>query len=207
MKKTNNNLIGVCALMGNIQAECSFRANDVESAKSKAQGWSDESYTEAVDNGTYSADEFFHDKYGYGLCQLTWWERKKKLYDFCKSRNKSIGDLETQIDFICEEIKKYTTPYKALFTKDWGDLDKCTRTIMLKYEAPANQTETNQKKRVGYAQQIYNEYSKKNNISDTKTVKNVTTNVTTNDAETVYLTKAVKRYATALNSLQGINSY
>lgn len=149
------NPIGVCALLGNIKAESSFRANDVERAKSEKYGWTDESYTEAVDNGTYTKEQFIKDKFGYGLVSWTWWQRKEKLYNFAKECEKSIGDLEMQVTFILKEIKKYNTPYYELF--HGTDLAKATRTIMLKYEAPANQTEANIQKRIKYAQDIYEE--------------------------------------------------
>ncbi len=58
----------------------------------------DEEYTTAVDNGKYT--NFIKDKAGYGLAQWTYWSRKENLFDFCKRKNKSIGDINAQLDFL-----------------------------------------------------------------------------------------------------------
>ena len=63
---------------------------------------SDTQYTAAVDNGTYT--NFVYDSFGYGICQWTWWSRKKALLDFCKQKNKSVGDLTTQLEFFVKEL-------------------------------------------------------------------------------------------------------
>lgn len=51
----------------------------------------DEQYTKAVDNGTYT--NFIHDSAGYGLAQWTYLSLKEDLYNLCKERNKSISDI------------------------------------------------------------------------------------------------------------------
>lgn len=153
-----NNPIGAVAMLANIKGECNFNSKLVE--KAKAGLWTDETYTKAVDDGTLTEEEFIKDKRGYGLCQWTWWERKKKLYEFCKKYKKSIGDRSTQVEFMLREIEKYTTPCLALKLPGYADLEKCTRVIMLKYEAPANQSEKSQMRRVNYAKQIYEELKK-----------------------------------------------
>ena len=45
----------------------------------KKLGFTDESYTEAVDNKTYK--NFIYDKAGYGLVQWTYWSLKRDLYN------------------------------------------------------------------------------------------------------------------------------
>ena len=44
----------------------------------------DEQYTAAVDNGTYT--NFVNDKYGYGIFQWTYWSRKQNLLNYAKSK-------------------------------------------------------------------------------------------------------------------------
>jgi hypothetical protein len=56
----------------------------------------DEQYTKAVDNGTYT--NFIHDSAGYGLVQWTYWSLKEGLYNLCKERGKSISDINCQLD-------------------------------------------------------------------------------------------------------------
>lgn len=84
----------VAGIMGNLQAESSLRSNNLEDTRNIELG-SDEYYTAAVDNGSYSRDNFINDKAGYGLAQWTTPpKRKAGLYDLCKSKHKSISDIE-----------------------------------------------------------------------------------------------------------------
>ena len=73
-------------------------------------GLTDSEYTKKVDNKTYK--NFIKDKAGYGLAQWTFWSRKEKLYNHAQKRKKSIGDLETQLSYLIEELK---SSYKSLF--------------------------------------------------------------------------------------------
>ena len=74
-------------------------------------GFTDSSYTLAVDNGTYN--NFVHDKAGYGLVQWTYYSRKQNLYNFAKNKNTSIGDIGTQLEFFLQELEGYSTTYEA----------------------------------------------------------------------------------------------
>lgn len=38
------------------------------------------------------------------MAQWTFWSRKKALFLFAKSREKSIGDLNMQLDFLIKEL-------------------------------------------------------------------------------------------------------
>jgi hypothetical protein len=58
----------------------------------------DAEYTRLVDENAYP--DFMKDKAGYGLAQWTFWSRKQALLDFAKSKGKSIGDLQMQLDFL-----------------------------------------------------------------------------------------------------------
>lgn len=149
-------LVGACAMLANIYHECHYNSCLVEKAKSKGAGWTSESYTDAIDDLKYTKEQFCNDSYGYGLCQWTWHERKAQLYDYLKNRGLSIGDLEGQVDFLCREINRYYTPKHAFYSPH-GSVEAATKTIMLKYEAPANQTDENQQKRVKTAMELWNE--------------------------------------------------
>lgn len=65
-------------------------------------GYNDATYTAAVDNGTYT--NFVKDSAGYGLAQWTYWSRKQAMLAFHQSKNKSIGDLQTQLEFLIKEL-------------------------------------------------------------------------------------------------------
>ena len=121
----------ICALLGNLQAESAFIANNVEDSF----GVSDDYYTRAVDSGKISAYAFAHDGKGYGLAQWTWPTRKEMLLNYAKARNKSIGDMQMQVGFLFYEMK-------AVFGKIWKqmlsstDLREMTRIILYDWENP-----------------------------------------------------------------------
>lgn len=56
---------GVAGLMGNMQAESGFSPNNMENAYESRLGYNDTTYTQAVDNGTYT--NFVKDAVGYGI--------------------------------------------------------------------------------------------------------------------------------------------
>lgn len=62
---------GVAGLMGNIYAESGLDPKNLQNSYEKSLGYTDETYTTAVDNGTYT--NFVRDKAGYGLYQWTYW--------------------------------------------------------------------------------------------------------------------------------------
>lgn len=76
-------------------------------------GYTDETYTAAVDGGTYTKDEFVHDAAGYGLAQWTWYTRKEGLYLYAKSQGVSIGDENMQIEYLLGELghSEYASGY------------------------------------------------------------------------------------------------
>ena len=86
------NEYGAAALMGNLLAESALRPTNMEDIYQSKLKMTDESYTQAVDNGTYT--NFTKDRVGYGLAQWTFETRKQNLLNYAKLKNKSIGDLE-----------------------------------------------------------------------------------------------------------------
>lgn len=98
-----------CGIMANIQCECSFYPNNLQTIGNRKLNMTDEEYTAAVDNGSYARETFTRDSYGYGLMQWTWWSRKQNLYDYAKARGVSISDYKMQLDFMNQELQGYTT--------------------------------------------------------------------------------------------------
>jgi LysM repeat protein len=115
-------------------------------------------YTAAVDNGTYN--NFVKDAIGYGLAQWTYWSRKQALFNYAKSKNKSIGDLMTQLEFLYKELSE---SYKSVLK----DLENATsildasNSVLTKFECPANQGEAVRKARASYGQKYYDKYFRK----------------------------------------------
>lgn len=149
--------VGACAMGGNIQAEGVWRGNNAQDAYEKLRGFTDESYTAAVDNGSYTRDNFRRDDVGYGLCQWTYQPRKAKLYDFAKSRGTSISDEEMQADFAIWELQNdYLGLWRYLCQTQ--DLAGATGRICTEYERPAV---NNIAERARYAHELYMWYGDK----------------------------------------------
>ncbi len=163
------NEYGTAGLMGNIQAESGMNPKNLENLcekRLKEAGkpyCTDETYTAAVDSGEISREEFLHPlpgkQYGYGLTQLTSAGRKAGLYDLAKSKGTSIGDLETQLEFLMIELKtSYKTVYNAI--KDAASIKAASDIVLKKFEIPADQSESVQNKRAANGQEFYNRFSK-----------------------------------------------
>lgn len=83
---------GTAGLMGNLKAESNFNPKNLQNTYEKSLGYTDDSYTTAVDEGEY--DSFSRDSAGYGLAQWTYYTRKAALLALSKIEDKSIGDLD-----------------------------------------------------------------------------------------------------------------
>lgn len=142
---------GACAVLGNIQAESAFIPNNLEDTKNKSLGLTDEQYTQQVDNGTYT--NFVHDAGGYGLPQWTYYTRKAGFLNYAKSKNKSIGDLQTQVEYLIKEFKEsFSSIWNQLKTSN--NLYNLTWILLDKWENPAIK---NISTRYQYAQSWYNQ--------------------------------------------------
>lgn len=99
--------------MANIAAESGYSPINLQNSYESKLGYTDSSYTLAVDNGTYK--KFTSDAAGYGLVQWTSSGRKQGLYNYAKSKNASIGNFEMQFNFLLEELKtSYGATYKYI---------------------------------------------------------------------------------------------
>lgn len=121
---------GACGLMGNMMAESSMKANIAQRGLTKL---SDEEYTKRFD-----AEPVIYrsDAVGYGLCQWTYWTRKRDLWDFAHARGKSVGDENTQVLFCLKELREQ---YNGLFgflctTKD---IYSAAERVCKEFERPA----------------------------------------------------------------------
>lgn len=141
------NACGVAGAMGNFKAESNCRANNLQNTYEKKLGMTDEQYTAAVDNGSYT--NFVHDSAGYGLYQATYWSIKESLINFAKSQGKSIGDRDMQVDWFIQAMKN---DYKAIWSvlTTAKTVREASDAVLLKFERPADQSEGVQVKRAGY---------------------------------------------------------
>lgn len=138
---------GACGLMGNMQAESGMRANNAQNSYVGNTDAADEAYTAAVDAGTR---QFVGDSIGYGLCQWTYWSRKKGLLDYAKLRGTSVGDETTQVLYCIKELREnYSSVWQLLCSTD--DVYEATSEVCKRYERPAH---NNIDTRYYYAQQF-----------------------------------------------------
>ena len=154
MKKLDNSY-GVAGLMGNIQAESGFNPKNMQNPYEKKLGFTDDTYTAAVDSGAYA--NFVTDSIGYGICQWTYKTRKEALLKF--KGTKSIGDLEMQLDFLWHEL---TTNYHPVLEKlkTAFSVREASDIVLTKFERPANQSETVKAKRASMSQDLFDKYNR-----------------------------------------------
>lgn len=154
MKKINNPY-GVAGLMGNLQAESGLNPKNLQNSCEKKSGYTDQTYTLNVDNGTYT--NFANDKYGYGICQWTSSGRKLGLIQF--KGNKSIGDLTMQLDYLWKELNiSYKIVLKTI--KSAKSVKEASDIVLTKFERPKDQSDAVKIKRASYGQYFFDKYNK-----------------------------------------------
>ena len=147
---------GVAALMGNLYAESGLNPRNLQNSYEKRLGYTDDTYTAAVDSGAYSG--FVRDAAGYGLAQWTYWSRKEALLAYVKAAGASVGDLEAQLGFLRKELaESYPSILAAL--KSAKSVREASDVILTKYERPADQSENVKIKRAGYGQTYLSKYA------------------------------------------------
>lgn len=150
---------GVAGLMGNIYAESGLNPKNLQNTYEKKLGYTDATYTIAVDNGTYK--NFVKDGAGYGLCQWTYWTRKQALYAFCKAIGASIGDLNAQLRFLMKELtESFKSVLGVLITTT--SVREASDAVLLQFERPAKMNDPAvQQKRTEYSQKYYDQFAAK----------------------------------------------
>jgi hypothetical protein len=146
--------------MGNLYAESGLIPNNLENTYSTRFGLTDIQYTQKVDNGSYT--NFAKDGAGYGLAQWTYWTRKQNLLNFAKSKNKSIADLEMQLEFLVKELKENYTNSVYTVLKNAKTILEASNAVLLKFERPANQSIAVQAQRAAFGKKYYDQYGTNN---------------------------------------------
>jgi hypothetical protein len=147
------NPYGVAGLMGNLKAESNLNPRNMQNSYEKKLGFTDESYTRAVDEGKYT--KFCSDKVGYGIAQWTSDGRKRGLYD---SRGKcSIGNLPMQLNYLWKEL---STSYKGVLNglRVASSVREASDLVLMKFERPKDQSESVKIKRALYGSEFYEKF-------------------------------------------------
>lgn len=169
---------GVAGLMGNLYAESGLRPNNLQNSYEKKLGYTDESYTAAVDSGEYT--NFAKDSAGYGLAQWTYHTRKAALLAFVQACSASIGDLEAQLNFLWKELSEgYKSTLAVL--KAATTIKEASDKVLTQYERPADMSDAVKTKRAGYGQTYYDKYADRTGSSVTteKEETDMSTKITT----------------------------
>lgn len=140
---------GACGLMGNMMAESGMRSNNAQDGC----GVDDAAYTFSADAGQ---NNFCNDSIGYGLCQWTAADRKRKLLAYAKSQGVSVSDEDMQVRFCIAEMQQ-PEYMRVLFTLcSSHDIDACADIVCNTYERPAI---NNYPIRRQYAREVFSEFA------------------------------------------------
>lgn len=159
------NAYGAAGLMGNLYAESGLEPKNLQNTYEAKLGYTDDTYTAAVDNGSYT--NFAKDSAGYGLAQWTFSSRKENMLAYHKAAGKSIGDLETQLNFLYKELSE---SYKSVFSvlKTATTVLQASNSVLLNFERPADTGTSVQSKRAEYGQKYYDQYAATKTTGGTK---------------------------------------
>lgn len=137
--------------MGNLYAESDMRTNNLQNCYEKTLG-SDLAYTQRVNNGDITKEQFIRDKAGFGLAQWTFWSRKQLLYENTVEKGLSIDNLDGQLETLKQELKEYGLIEKL---EKCDNLKEAVKLILVEYENPADKSDKVVEKRLSYAQKYF----------------------------------------------------
>jgi LysM repeat protein len=148
-----------CAgIVGNAYAESGCVSNNLENIYQQRFGMSDNEYMNAVDNGTYT--NFVHDCAGWGIFQFTYFTLKQGLLDYARQTNRSIGDINMQLEYSWLLFEKnYSGMLKKL--RSATSVLQASNAVLLDFERPADQSSAAQQKRASLGQKFYDKYAGK----------------------------------------------
>lgn len=149
--KKLNNPYSAAGIMGNLYVESGLSPINLQNTYNTRLSLTDIEYTNAVDDNTYS--NFVKDGAGYGLAQWSSSSRKLKLFSMAKAKNVSIGDLETQLEFMLEELSGYKDVMEVLYNAK--SVKEASDIFLVRYERAADQSNKAKEKRAAYGQNYY----------------------------------------------------
>lgn len=150
------NSYGAAGLLGNVDAESALISINLQDSCQGRLGFNDETYVALVDSGVYTKEQFIYDQAGFGICQWTYWSRKKALYEYAKSTNRSIGDLEMQLEFLFIELQK-SFPKVFAMLKSATSVKEASDVVLLDFECPYN-AKSLSIKRASFGQKYYTQF-------------------------------------------------
>lgn len=158
MNKYKNEM-GVAGMMGNLYAEShQFLPISAEQLDNQPISVIQE-YTNQINNGTISKEQFYNYHKGYGIAQWTYWGRKKALYELAQMLTNpfNIGDMNVQLTFMVNELHSYGCDTELMYSTD---IKSTANYIMNNYEKPSWRGDF----RARWAVECYNYWSGKNYV-------------------------------------------
>lgn len=163
------NAYGVAGLMGNLYYESALKPKNLQNSYETKLGYTDDTYTAAVDDGSYSRASFKGDSAGYGLAQWTYSTRKANMYDYIiTSLGKSIGDFESQLKFLYKELSESYSDVLSVL-KSATDVTTASTKVLTGFEKPADQGSSVQAKRAAKGQEYYDKYASASTANSSST--------------------------------------
>ena len=153
---------GIAGIMGNMNAESGYHANNLEDTKNSSFGMSDVEYTNAVNNKSYSESKFVNDQAGYGLVQNTWHTIKQRMYNNIVKKGLAIDSMNAQVNALASELNS-NWPSLNNYLKTTQDVTEATDKFLKNYENPAAPEATKTFRRDS-AWSAYNSYAGKGRI-------------------------------------------
>lgn len=151
--------IAIAGIIGNLYAESGLIPTNLQNTYESKLGYTDATYTAAVDNGTYK--NFANDRAGYGIAQWTYPSRKQGLLDLAIAMKKSIGDINVQGQYLIKELQGMADVMAGL--RSATTVRQASDIILNKFERPADLGATGNEqravKRASYGMMYYNKYS------------------------------------------------
>lgn len=152
------NEYGVAGLMGNLQAESGVIPFRLQGDFS-TNYYKSINYTNNVDSGAISRDEFIHDAQGYGLAQWTYYTRKDALYDmYINGSYTSIGDVRLAVDYLIYELSN-DYAYIMPTLRNATSIREASDIVLHEFENPEHQDPEVERLRELLSIAIYNEES------------------------------------------------
>ena len=147
---------GAAGMMGNINAESAFLANNLQDTFNTKFGITDQQYTDQVNNKSRSKSSFVNDGAGYGYAQWTYGPRKEGLYEMSVENGVDIGAPYIQMDYINKELtSNYNDTGNIL--RSTNNVNTASDRVLRSYEAPAD-PESKVQTRRNYSWAVYNTY-------------------------------------------------
>ena len=203
LKGKGLNGFAVAGIMGNLYAESDLRSDNLQNTGNNEWNMTDAEYTAQIDAGKRD----FEDGQGYGLAQWTYPTRKAALLAFAKAANKSICDLQMQLDFLWKELQGYSAVMSVL--KSAASVREASDIFMVKFENPYDKSEDRKKERASKGQYYYDKYEQ---AAAHKPTTPATPAPSTENTEEVYTVKSgdtlsaiARKYNTTYQKLAAYN--